>query len=877
MKLVRIQLQQWRQFRTPFAIDGLQAGINLFAGPNESGKSTLVEALQAAFFERHRSGTVTQFQPWGDSSAEPSVSLVFEWQNQTWRLDKRFLGRARCDLDVNGSTWTGDEAEDRLTRLMGYSLAGRGASRPEHRGIPGLLWVRQGTVQELRQPVEHAADHLQAALGKDLGTVASSSGDRVLDEIADMRGQLLTRAGQPRGDYKQVERELTGQQAELQKLDADIAAYEEQVDTLARLQAERRQIDAARPWEARRSEAAKAEARLTAVNKLIEEQKQARRDLDHCQTQQKLLREKLRGFDDEAGQLGERDKARSGAQQALDDLRARSQGIETRQDEARKAYERAERIFQQARQQARRRRLQTEHDALEAALDKDVGTLAALEKLQEEWHGLQALRLRQAVDPDRLEKLEKTQRELDTLALRKEVAATRLGWSLEAGKTLSLDGQGIGDSGERLLLQAADIVIPGVGQLHITPGGRDIGELAREELRLAGDRASLLAELGAPDLAGAQARAAACQRTDTDIERIRNRVDALAPDGVQAFREQIRIARTRIAALATRIEALPPVDDAVPGEDEAERTRNDAGHTFKAADEALRRHRGQLGLAGQAFEAACGEWQRLKSAVEAPERRQAREKAGNDLTDQRAAEQTLTADLDKRQAQIDAADPQLLQDDVERFSKSADALEDTARERQRNIELLQTRLETLGARGLEDQRGELRQTINALQRRRDQLAARARALDLLHILLQEQRQALTRRLQAPLQEHLTRYLRLLFPDAEIQVDENLVPTLLQRTGQHGAFDDLSYGAREQLGLISRLAYADLLKAAGKPTLILLDDALVHSDASRLAQMKRILYDAARRHQILLFTCHPANWNDLGVPVRDLPGMKAEAA
>jgi uncharacterized protein YhaN len=80
---------------------------------------------------------------------------------------------------------------------------------------------------------------------------------------------------------------------------------------------------------------------------------------------------------------------------------------------------------------------------------------------------------------------------------------------------------------------------------------------------------------------------------------------------------------------------------------------------------------------------------------------------------------------------------------------------------------------------------------------------------------------------------------------------------------------MSFGAREQMGVISRLAYADLLKEAGRPTLIILDDALVHSDAGRLEQMKRVLFDASQRHQVLLFTCHPARWQDLGVRARPI--------
>jgi uncharacterized protein YhaN len=77
------------------------------------------------------------------------------------------------------------------------------------------------------------------------------------------------------------------------------------------------------------------------------------------------------------------------------------------------------------------------------------------------------------------------------------------------------------------------------------------------------------------------------------------------------------------------------------------------------------------------------------------------------------------------------------------------------------------------------------------------------------------------------------------------------------------------GAREQMGIIARLAYADLLQEAGRPTLLILDDALVHTDEDRLRQMKRVICDAAARHQVLIFTCHPDAWRDLGVPVRSI--------
>ena len=59
--------------------------------------------------------------------------------------------------------------------------------------------------------------------------------------------------------------------------------------------------------------------------------------------------------------------------------------------------------------------------------------------------------------------------------------------------------------------------------------------------------------------------------------------------------------------------------------------------------------------------------------------------------------------------------------------------------------------------------------------------------------------------------------------------------------------------------------------------MILDDTLVHSDSARLEDMKRILCDAASRHQILLFTCHPEKWQDLGVAPVDIRASKEQSA
>ena len=90
-----------------------------------------------------------------------------------------------------------DEAQAMGTREIGFT-GGVGiadnwegdASKPDHWGIPGLLWIEQGCAQELHASVAHAADHLRGALGGQTDELASSLGDAVLERVAARRAEL---------------------------------------------------------------------------------------------------------------------------------------------------------------------------------------------------------------------------------------------------------------------------------------------------------------------------------------------------------------------------------------------------------------------------------------------------------------------------------------------------------------------------------------------------------------------------------------------------------------------------------------------------------------------------------------------------------------
>ena len=79
------------------------------------------------------------------------------------------------------------------------------------------------------------------------------------------------------------------------------------------------------------------------------------------------------------------------------------------------------------------------------------------------------------------------------------------------------------------------------------------------------------------------------------------------------------------------------------------------------------------------------------------------------------------------------------------------------------------------------------------------------------------------------------------------------------------FYGLSVGAREQLAVLTRLAFAEMLAERGKPARVILDDALVNTDEPRFDRMLLILRRAARNIQIIALTCRERDYQALGAP------------
>ncbi|QLF94896.1 AAA family ATPase [Pseudomonas sp. ABC1] len=877
MKLRALRVEQLRQFRQPVEIRDFQPGINLFVGPNESGKSTLVSAIRAAFFERSKSTSLDTMQPWGDSEAAPKVELEFDWQDQRWHLSKTFVRKRRCDLLIDGRSFNGDEAEDQLANLLGYEFSGRGLSKAEHWGIPGLLWVEQGAGQELNDSVKHAGGHLQSALGESLGELVSSAGGELIDDVTLERSKLLSKTGKSTGDLALVEQEVAALQGQRDELSGKVATYQQQVDRLTSLLHEQHQ-DRDKPWDSFRQQAAEAQRRVDEVDGWLQEQAREQQARGHCEQNHAYTLEQLKTFASQEDELQKREKTRNAALSALEELQGREAYLQERLLRLRTEHDVARELLAQARLAEQRSILSRELTVVQQRLDASGDSLGQAKDLQSKLGQLQESRQATVIDAVQLKRLRTLTRDLEAVQIKQQAVATRLRYALNPRQSLRVGETVISGQDELLLLAPTEIDIQGIGKLQISPGGEDLDELALRSQSLQDEIASLLSSLRVDSLVQAEQRAERNRALGEEIAQVELLLNQLAPKGVDVLSEARRLDELRTSDLQSQVQALPQTQPDLPSITVAETTLQHAADGVSEAGAAMSQYQTQFAVAQQRLEAASEEWQRLRDELNAPDRQQREQDLRTRLVELKSELQRLETSIDARASQIEAAQLQLLRQDVERFTNTAKALEEAARNRSTDIVRLQSSLEALGAEGLEEQLAGVDQELEMATTRHTELMRRAKALDLLLELLNGKRHALTQRLQAPLQRHLNRYLQMLFPQAQLVVNDKLEPVQLMRSVdnriEYGELPALSFGAREQMGLISRLAYADLLQEAGRPTLIILDDALVHSDQQRLAQMKRVLFDASQRHQILLFSCHPESWRDLGVIPRDMSALKS---
>src|SRR4051812_31817016 len=109
MQLRRIEIRDFRKLGHVI-VDGLEDGLNVIVGDNEAGKSTILAALRAALFERHRiSGEVANGMLPYNQAVRPEITVDFDIAGRSWRLRKAFCQKSEAELRGPAERYLNDE------------------------------------------------------------------------------------------------------------------------------------------------------------------------------------------------------------------------------------------------------------------------------------------------------------------------------------------------------------------------------------------------------------------------------------------------------------------------------------------------------------------------------------------------------------------------------------------------------------------------------------------------------------------------------------------------------------------------------------------------------------------------------------------------
>ena len=176
---------------------------------------------------------------------------------------------------------------------------------------------------------------------------------------------------------------------------------------------------------------------------------------------------------------------------------------------------------------------------------------------------------------------------------------------------------------------------------------------------------------------------------------------------------------------------------------------------------------------------------------------------------------------------------------------------------------VQTRLKVFGEEGLYEKLHAAQSHLDHIQQENVAMVRRSLATKLLYETMKEERAKVRLAYVAPLKEKIEMLGSLVFNESfKVEVTENLEVASRTMDGCNVPFEFLSGGTKEQISLISRLACAMTVSKDGGGSLIL-DDALGYSDPERLKLMGAVLAKAGRECQIIILTCVPDRYSNVG--------------
>ena len=862
MQLHRLSLRAFKKF-TDLALDFSSSAacigqLILISGANEAGKSTLSDALRFALIGTSRSGALAlKLRPKFSPQSTPELSLQFSHAGSEFDVRRKLGERGETTLITRIAGVESINSHDGAEMMLQTFFAGPKTPRKSSlSGLPQALWMNQG---EFETPnLDGSADStLRDALSTALGQMLGKAEIWRQQIEAELRGMEGARG--PIGEYRkllssrydlsQAHQQALARLVNFSKLQLDYAELCQQLQNdpeLNSLTQQQRELDALRIQIQSLQRQQLAHVRAKAEHSSLQAQLEVQTNtLKQLELDQSTLSANLQN----QAVLVQEQGAQSAEQALLVARKAKEEAV-LHALEHRKKTLHAQSIladwlqldasYQRAKEQGPRDT--PERAAARSALKHALDSYQALaQKI--------AMRAQHAGFVVQLE-------------------TVLPGWQLEragATETLPADAsQTLTSQGEVLRLRHPDGSIIQIETRQLGAGELAQAQQQRQHALLA-DIQRYAAELSFPQTPN---------EALTALEQ-----DVILRAEAAAFREEAKRAAKPLQA-RLGLNTLPTPSEVKLALAEATRAlelllstaTSDAAPsdaTPGQIEASLSGHRSALNLVSTELTRSVERARYLaKRALEL------QTQAQSIIVDSAAIIQAQSA-IAEIQQQMQAVQAQIMltQADAHSFEALQNQLESAIIRQRQSTQLhhaksakkqeLQGQLRGVGQQELHLQEAELASQLSEANTLVEAQTRRFEALKHLLHLFNAEKSAFEARIAEPLNAKLAPYLIEVFgASADVLFSAQLQPELLARNS--GAFkpSELSLGTREQLAVLVRIAYADVLADAGYPTLLIFDDVLNFSDAARRSALMHVIEQAAARHCIVLMSCNPAHWQNL---------------
>lgn len=880
MRLTRVMVEGVGRFAAKAEVAGLGAGVNILSAGNEAGKSTLFRAIRACLFERHGTRNADVAALATEGLALPvSVTLGFEHGGKAYELAKSFIRSPFASLTEAGREIArGRDADERVWELLGIDPGG---GRSIDEAAFGLLWVGQGHSFDAPEPQGAAMDALNAAIGSEVETLVG--GERARHVLAAVTAELsrqMTDSGKPKkdGPLDRAQRQANELRLALETAETRLRHLNGLLDDLARHNAAWKSIadptETARLKndlgeaqkslkEAEETEAAMARIRLEEANALARRQT-ATEHLDRL-----------------AAQAARIDASRARASQLQADLDPLLQQETETRIAMNKAYEDRRTIDTRIKQGTDQERDFEELGQIvreAGGRDALAVRLAAIADHVRRQAAIEARLAVNIVDDKTIGQLDTIERRRMALDARLEAVAPQVTITNPGGEAVTLNGEAVGGKLSRAVTEPIAIAVGGV-TIAVTPPQGELAAARAERDGLDETLAALLARHKASD--AGYLRMLREDRRDAEA----------GLKALDAERKVLGLADAP-AVEATRLEAqIAAIDSAIEGalerhgltalpspEEIADRRQASRGNItgltidrerldglIESANAELQRIAGQRGGIQTELAGIAAQLGQDLAAMPDGQRAGLLDQARTACAGLAERHREAAARLDAIQA---TAPPP---DEIERRRNRTLRLREAAENRDRQMQDLRSaiarlegQIQTLGGEGLGEEVDRLRDLLAVAEAERTRQERRIETLRLLRRAVEVAYAKRREQLNAPLKRHLRPFLHDLFPDAEIDLGDGFRVAGLRRAGPGAeSLERLSAGTREQIAVLVRLAMGAMIAGKGTEVPVILDDALVFSDDSRIEQMFDALKRAGQNQQVIVFTCRARSFATLG--------------